>query len=313
MTTALSEKDTETMDFEAFVETVRGDLQERYPDCGARIMSVQKNNGVCRTGIGVFPDGRTFAPTIYMEDCYEAYLDGRPLDEIVSDCVLCCEKEMARDIQMPDIRDFHAVRDIISCRLVNWERNSELLDEMPHRRFLNLALTYYIPTAVEEPNDGKIAVTDQLVSLWGVDEETLYRCALENTRRRLPIKLQTLEEVVREMMGKSYPEGLSGNRDGIPCPPIYILQRIKGGESTAAVLLEDDILREFAAEHGNFYVLPSSISEVLLVPERYGCPDAGYYNGMVREVNRTQVEPEDFLSDNAYYYYADSGRLEILF
>lgn len=107
---------------------------------------------------------------------------------------------------MPDFGDFHAVSDIISCRLVNWERNSELLDEMPHRRFLNLAVTYYIPTVVKEPNDGKIAVTDRLVSLWGVDEETLYRHALENTRRRLPIKLQTLEEVVREMMGKAAPK-----------------------------------------------------------------------------------------------------------
>lgn len=313
MDTALNARDTETMDFETFVETVRGHLQEHYPDCEARITPVLKNNGVCRTGIGVFPDGRTFAPTIYMEDCYEAYLDGRPVDEIVSDCVLCCEKEMARDIQMPDITDFHAVRDSISCRLVNWERNSEQLKEMPHRRFLNLAVTYYIPTVVKEPNDGKIAVTDRLISLWGVDEETLYRHALENTRRRLPIKLQTLEEVVREMTGSIWPGGFSGNSDGVPCPSVYILRRMEGGESTAAVLLEDDILREFAAEHGNFYVLPSSISEVLLVPEKYGCPDAGYYNGMVREVNRTQVEPEDFLSDNAYYYYADSGRIEVLY
>lgn len=313
MDTALNAKDTETMDFETFVETVRGHLQEHYPGYEVRTTPVLKNNDVRRTGICVLPDGGAVVPTIYMESYYEEYLGGSPVDEIVSDYVRRREKVMAPgDIPLPDVTDFNAVKDIISCRLVNWKRNRGQLTEMPHRRFLNLAVTYYIPSTVKEPNDGKIDVTGRMASLWGVDEETLYRHALENTRRRLPVKIQTMEEMVREIMGESYPEGLFGSRDGIPCPPVFVLRRAEGGESTAAALLDEDVLRKFAGEHGDFYILPSSIFEVLLVPEKHGKQDAAYYKGMVREVNRSSLKEDEILADNAYYYHADSGRLEVL-
>lgn len=52
---------------------------------------------------------------------------------------------------------------------------------------------------------------------------------------------------------------------------------------------------------GDFYILPSSIHEILLVPDN-GDKTADDLRDMVREVNATQVSPEEKLTDNVYHY-----------
>lgn len=52
---------------------------------------------------------------------------------------------------------------------------------------------------------------------------------------------------------------------------------------------------------GDFYILPSSIHEILLVPDN-GDKAADDLRDMVREVNATQVSPEEKLTDNVYHY-----------
>ena len=81
---------------------------------------------------------------------------------------------------------------------------------------------------------------------------------------------------------------------------------------SAAALLYPDILRGFAGKHGDFYILPSSIYEVLLLPAKPEPADPAYLCGMVRAVNEEQVSPDEVLSDNAYLYHADTGEIDVL-
>ena len=52
---------------------------------------------------------------------------------------------------------------------------------------------------------------------------------------------------------------------------------------------------------GNFYILPSSIHESIIVPASCAL-EASELIHMVRQVNETNVDPEELLSDNIYYY-----------
>ena len=60
---------------------------------------------------------------------------------------------------------------------------------------------------------------------------------------------------------------------------------------------------------GNFYVLPSSVHEVLIVPDN-GTMELRDLSAMVYEVNRTEVAPQDRLSDNVQYYDTETRTLE---
>ena len=61
---------------------------------------------------------------------------------------------------------------------------------------------------------------------------------------------------------------------------------------------------------GDFYILPSSIHEVLLVKDdgKFGID---YLEDMVKEVNATQVAPEDLLTDSVYHYDAKGKVFEL--
>ena len=80
----------------------------------------------------------------------------------------------------------------------------------------------------------------------------------------------------------------------------------------AGVILYDGLLRTFAEKiGGDFYILPSSVHEVIFVPAN-GDIDARYLIQMVKEVNATEVSPDEVLSDNVYMYHADEDRVEMM-
>ena len=62
---------------------------------------------------------------------------------------------------------------------------------------------------------------------------------------------------------------------------------------------------------GNFYVLPSSVHEILLLPDRFA-PEHQFLKELVQDVNANEVDPKDRLSDNVYHYDAKKGSLNWL-
>lgn len=301
------------MTFEQFIDEVKAGVQEFYPDADIRVTPTEKNNGLVLTGLTIMEPEKRVTPTIYLNGPYQSYREGTTLAELTAEVADAYRKNsLEEDPEIPDMTDFEAVKDLICFRLINRERNRERLEKMPHRDFLDLAIIYFVPVTVGVGTGGSITIKDQLFRLWQTDEETVYRYALENTKRLYPATLQSMEDVIREMMGDDAPAALFSEKNGIPAIPLYVLRCYSGDMSNAAAMLYDDILREFGQEHGNFYILPSSIYEVLLMTAGPGPADASFVCPVVRDVNQAQVAPDEVLSDNAYYYHADTGEIEIL-
>ena len=69
----------------------------------------------------------------------------------------------------------------------------------------------------------------------------------------------------------------------------------------AGVLFCDSVLQKIWDKVGDFYVLPSSIHEVLIVPVSDGI-DRDYLEEMVRTINATEVAAEDQLADKVFLF-----------
>lgn len=52
---------------------------------------------------------------------------------------------------------------------------------------------------------------------------------------------------------------------------------------------------------GDYYALPASIHEMLIVPDT-GLHDVDELEAMVKEVNETQIAPDEILSDKVQHY-----------
>lgn len=300
------------LNFGQFIEKIKAGVQELFPEADILAAPTEKNNGLTLTGIVIKEPGSRVTPTIYLNGHYQSYREGAALSGIVAEVAgLYRENRLEEEPEIPDITDFEAVKGLICFRVVNRERNRERLKGMPHRDFLDLAVIYYIPVTVAGAG-GSITVTDSMAGLWQAGEGDLYRHALENTKRLYPVSLQPMGDVIRDIMGDDAPEGVFPGKDSVPGLPMYVLRCYSGDTGSAAAMLYGDTLREFGRQHGDFYILPSSIHEVILAPAGRGAADAGYFCSAVREVNQAQVAPDEVLSDNAYYYHAGTGGIEIL-
>lgn len=61
----------------------------------------------------------------------------------------------------------------------------------------------------------------------------------------------------------------------------------------------------------NLIILPSSIHEMLFLPAST-CDRHEYLKAMVAHVNRTELDVDDILSDNVYYYARNTDKLNII-
>lgn len=79
----------------------------------------------------------------------------------------------------------------------------------------------------------------------------------------------------------------------------------------AACVLYPGVLERLAWKEGrDLYVIPSSVHEMILLPD-IGAQQPMELKEIIREVNRTQVDPAEVLSDSLYRYSRAEGRLSI--
>ena len=88
-------------------------------------------------------------------------------------------------------------------------------------------------------------------------------------------------------------------------PPMFVLTN-KPKMNGASVALFDDVLKEFAKVHGNFYVIFSSVHEALLIPDDYKL-DLENLTSINLEVNETSVDCDEVLGTKAYFYDEEKG------
>ena len=92
--------------------------------------------------------------------------------------------------------------------------------------------------------------------------------------------------------------------------PMYVLTNRKRCNGAACVLYEQ-VLENFAKKiNDNLYILPSSVHEVIMIPASFA-GKASQLREMVEEINATQVEDEEVLSDSVYFFNRMTKKLEL--
>ena len=102
---------------------------------------------------------------------------------------------------------------------------------------------------------------------------------------------------------------MSGGMFDMPESPMWVAT-VEGGMNGASVTQLPDFLQEAADRlGGDFFVLPSSVHEVLFIRDD-GSFERDQLESMVRGVNATEVSEADFLSDSVYHYDSDDHIFE---
>ena len=215
---------------------------------------------------------------------------------------MCESKEPIVNLAQLDIEDYECVKQNIVLRLVNTGRCRNMLKESPHMDIMDLSLLCYIDLGFSSEGwTQAVRIRNHHLDLWGITRSRLFEDALENTPRYLPPVFAPLDEVLTGVM-ENYRGDLSENGHPRPegLPLIFVLtnRRKKYG---ACALFFPDLLEHIRAMIGPFYVLPSSIHEVILVRDK-DFVDSDTLRDIVLSVNAEPEMADEYLSDNLYYY-----------
>ena len=291
-----------------FEEGIKVKLEERYPESNIVFHDVEKNNGVMLRAITIVNPDSNISPTIYLNDFKKQYEETHDIDEICNKIAELNEKHEGVEFDVDSVVNFSKVKTRICAKLISRERNRNLLKTVPYHEFLDLAVVYFV--SVKEMDFASILIHDNLLERWGVTEEELYSCAMQNTPLLFPENILPMSEVLKDMLSV---EAMPEEAFAVIEDTIYVAtnqSKIFG----AAVLLYPRFLEHEAEALGrNFYIIPSSVHEVLIIPAEKIEQDADELLEMVKEVNTTQVSDEEVLSDNVYYYDREKNEVKAIF
>lgn len=271
-----------------------------------RLQEIQKNNGVRLQGLLILTEKQNVSPTIYLKPFWEAYKEGVTLADLVKkNLQIYREGTPGENVDMAFFRDFERVKDRICYRLIDAKQNKELLEKIPHIPFLDLAICYYYAYEGETLGSGTILIYNTHMDMWDTCTAELMRLAQINTPNFFPWECNSMEYVINTLMQQEERDSLAfveeEQRQLLEEIPMSILsnhQRVYG----AACILYPGVLEEIAEKaEANLFILPSSVHEVILLPDSR-TEDPVQLKSMIYEVNRTQLEPEEVLSDSLYYY-----------
>lgn len=297
---------------EVVVEKFKDYLPEEYKDLEMRVVPVNKVNRVV-DGLNLVGDGSVcVSPTIYINDMYDHYQRCEDLEEVLMEA----SDGMIHAFELvPAIKpklDMESARDNIVFQLVNTEQNKSFLEEVPHREFQDLSIIYKWVIKVEAEGIQSTKVTNDLAERIGMNEEQLFKCAVENTRRLFPPTVKSMNDIMRDMFLKDgMPPEIAETVIGeIPEEQsMWVISNDKGINGAVSMLYENE-LHGLAEKLGSdLYILPSSVHEVIAVSSDIGDPEE--LAQMVLEVNTQEVALDERLSNQVYHYDKDLRKLTL--
>jgi len=310
----------EDMDFKEFMnkitEHIKEYLPEAFQNANISILKTKVNNdNILLNGLSIKREDDLIVPNLYMDGLYKQYENGRSLESIMG--YIAEKYTSGRSDKFNELEawfsNYEKVKERLILQVVNKDNNASLLERVPHKDLENMDLTTIYKVLLDSRwhGSGTIPVSNEHIKYWGINGTDLYQVALENTVCLCPAQIGNIEDVVSELMEG----GETKDREelsGYVIEPYnqYVLsneQRAHG----ATVMLYPDVLQQLAeSSDGNLFIMPSSTNEILLIKDD-GKLTAAELQAIVMDTNRKCVEPEEFLSDEVYYYDREEQSLSM--
>lgn len=293
------------MTYESFKQHLAEGLQEFFPK-GTHISIRQfpHNNSMVLDGLTILEPGSNLSPAIYLEHYFGQYQQGVPFETLQGQILQYYYAHCGpRHVDTSFFTCFEQIRPRIAYKLIHYEKNKELLKEVPYVPYLDLATVFYCLVQEEPYKSSSILIHHKHLEYWGIPSASLFPIAKRNTPVLLPFACDPLADLILPSFGACPPAGCQGMEQALESEivPMYVLsnrQRLNG----ASCILYQDVLKEVSGRlNDSLYILPSSVHEVIVLPASAGGNPAEL-SQLVQEINLAEVAPEEVLSDHAYFY-----------
>lgn len=303
------------MDYELFKEVVTETLLSHMPDELAGYSLRADRTGKVNETLDALhlvppscpPD--SLYPTVYLNYMYEEYKKSGDLQATL-ELVAFYLARACREAERKNSRiALQGAPKRIVMSLVNTKQNREMLGYMPHREFEDLSIIYKYVIDTGNPVES-VPVTVEMAEKIGMEEEELFRAAVENTRRIFPPKAELLSDIIVKMfMDGGFSEEAAQEMGRSISLPIYVISNEQNINGAVSMLYGDNI-HELAQRMGSdLYIMPLSVHEVMAVPSETAAPEE--LAKLVEENNMSRIGLGDRLSNQVYRYDKERQKLSL--
>lgn len=267
-----------------------------------------KLNGIYSYALVVVDAENGLSPYIYLEPFYEKFQINNSIESAAAGIISAYQENRLKEpVSMEWLQDFSQARDMIFYFLVNYEANRKLLEQMPHFRYLDLAIVFGVRCSLEGIRPGSITVYHSHLDMWGITADSLMSLAEKNTPRICPVKISNMSDCI--------PGNGGIPSHGEPDPSLetlsqmYVLSNTYGNYGAGAIRYENTLNGFSTLMDADTLILPESIHQAVLVPLKED-GDIAFYKNMFRSSNEAYPNPPEFLSSHPYIYKRGTGQVE---
>jgi hypothetical protein len=268
------------------------------------VYTAEKNNGGLKKGILLQNKSTGVSPVIYLEHLHSRFEQGEKMENLISEIIefyrLTGKSKICEGSKFPE---FEEIKEKIVFKIVHTAKNLKCLEDIPKIEILDLSIVFFILLETKGHETATMVICNEHLRIWGISNEELYRTASLNLSTRLPSEFFTMEYAIKEMLdeGTEEKENLLHGADTGHKDDMYVLTNTLRCYGASSIFYPHvlEMVGEMLQE--DFFILPSSIHEVIIVPESRGV-DENEMDQIIRNINETQVAPEEVLSDHTYFY-----------
>lgn len=241
--------------------------------------------------------GKNISPVFYPAYFFEKYRSGTSFAEIMENIKDSIRFAGEEAFDSRDISEYSIAKGHIIPKLINKENNADWLSQVATTSFLDVAVVFLYVIKSEGNDLVSFTISREQMEDWHITVDKLLYDAVHTAQRLFPLNIQSIEDVL----------GLS---DDDYYQTFYVMSNNKRHYGAACMLYENAI-SDFAERIGqSLYIIPSSVHEVLLVPEGLRIPP-DELREMLNDVNSSIVRDDEVLSEKVYYFDHATGSLSI--
>ena len=300
------------MTYDEFKTTICKKISAKLPsDTSVQLQKTYKNNGLELDGLIISNNRCNVSPTIFLNYYFENQNLFSDLDAICQDILRTyMHNQTSESIDVSFFTNYESVRHHLAYRVINYEKNKELLQTVPHIRYLDLAIVFYCLLKVKATGNATILIHSHHMELWNVSVDQLYSQTYKTTPLLLPYDFFNMATVLSELVSQNEKQDIIiwPNNNGFW--PMYILsntQRLYGASCMLYPCLLNKIAKKLDAD---LFLLPSSIHEIIVLPTK-NSKQSAQLSRMVSDINHTELSIDEILSDHVYYYSRAKNALSI--
>lgn len=302
------------MEYIEFKEKLIAELERQYTEGSVKYQEQIKLNGVKLDGVALISKDNNISPVFYIESFYdEDYLE-KDIEVLAKELIRRREKEgftedMVPTFNVEEFKNFNCIKNKIMPVLVNTALNDSLLEQLPHREWLDLSIIYHVTY-----NGASIRLYNSHMDIWGITEEELYKQAMDNLRQ-VQKDIKAMDDMLNDLFARGgeplFSEedmaNMLNTQDGTPRMIVVSnIYRVYG----ASVCLLDEVMNIISEklQSDKFYIAMSSVHECIVFNSNE--IESDYLKEMIPAINKESVESQEILSDNVYLY--ESGEIRIV-